>query len=118
MNMMNRAKELSAWIMPVLFGVVAILQALAVGELGIAAIWQWYKFKDYGGGGHIMMSAETAIWFVSLSAGSAIFGIWLGRKAEAALLRKKIIKAFCFIVVGSLITYLALALSPLNSWRP
>ena len=44
-------------------GVVAILQWAIVLERSVAAVWAWYKFVGYGGGGHISLGQTTPMVF-------------------------------------------------------
>lgn len=56
----------------------SLLQWAVVLERASAAIWAWYKFFGYGGGGHIVVGLTTQIIFVLASclvagAGYALF---------------------------------------------
>jgi hypothetical protein len=46
----------------------ALMQWLGVGERIHHAIWQWYKFADYGGGGHTTVGYSAVLLTFTLSA--------------------------------------------------
>jgi len=47
-----------------LVAAAALLQWAVVLERTSAAVWAWYKFFGYGGGGHIVVGRTTQIMFV------------------------------------------------------
>lgn len=61
----------------------AVLQWAVVLERTSAAIWSWYKFVGYGGGGHIVVGRTTQIIFLLGSCVLAAIGYALA-KAESS----------------------------------
>ena len=61
---MNNFCKLAA----VLLLMSAVVQWLGIGEKIYHALWQWYKFKDFGGGGHTTVSGTMAMATYTLSA--------------------------------------------------
>lgn len=108
--------NLTVWLATLLFLVAANFQCYLVVERIVAAGWAWYKFRDYGGGGHIMLSPETSVWFVLISIGLLFAGFGLCQGGSPW--RKKIIKFSQWLIFLDLIFYLLLSCSPLNRWRP
>lgn len=53
---------------------VAILQWAVVLERACAAVWAWYKFVGYGGGGHIVVGWMTQVVFLLGSIALATIG--------------------------------------------
>jgi hypothetical protein len=60
----------------------AALQWAVVTERIWAAIWAWYKFAGFGGGGHIVVGRTTQMVFFLGSTALAVVGYLLS-KAEA-----------------------------------
>ena len=50
-----------------------VIQWSMVGERLYAAAWHWYKFKNYGGGGQIIVGRYTQMMFYVLTV--ALIGI-------------------------------------------
>ena len=59
--------SLILWPVAAVFVASALYQLWAVVDIVGNAIWQWYKFAGYGGGGHITLSWGAAMWFYGLS---------------------------------------------------
>jgi hypothetical protein len=60
---------------------VAILEWTVVIDRVCAAVWAWYKFVGFGGGGHVVVGRKTQMVFYILSIVLAIGGYLLS-KAE------------------------------------
>lgn len=103
------------WFATLLLTAASLFQCYLVIDRIIAAVWAWYKFKDYGGGGHIMLSLETTSWFIFISFLIWIVGFEIGKRGS--ILSNKIAKAARWLIVVNLISFLTLAFSPLNQWR-
>lgn len=52
----------------------AVLQWLVVLERATAAVWAWYEFVGYGGGGHIVVGHTIQAVFLVASAVVAVIG--------------------------------------------
>ena len=61
----------------------AVLQWAIVLERASAAVWAWYKFVGYGGGGHIVVGRMTQVLFLLGSVALAGTGCALS-KAESS----------------------------------
>jgi hypothetical protein len=57
----------------------AVLQWAVVLQRTWAAVWAWYKFFGYGGGGHIVVGRTTQIMFLLGSGVLAAVGYALSR---------------------------------------
>jgi hypothetical protein len=64
-----------------LIAAVAILEWTVVINRVWAAVWAWYKFVGYGGGGHVVVGRNTQMVFYILSTALASLGYLLS-KAE------------------------------------
>lgn len=67
----------------VLVDLAAVLQWIVVIERVWAAMWAWYKYAGYGGGGHIVVGATTQTVFVLGAGGLAVLGFFLARTESA-----------------------------------
>ena len=105
----------NSWPIILLFVFLTAIHCFLVFDRIVAAGWAWYKFKDHGGNGYIMLSQETAVWFVAFSIGIIIAGFGIGRGRLA--LKEKVIKAAQWLMLSNIVFYLFLAFSPLNQWR-
>jgi hypothetical protein len=61
--------------------IVAVLEWSVVLDRVCAALWAWYKFVGYGGGGHVVVGRNTQEAFFLLSVLLATVGYFLS-KAE------------------------------------
>jgi hypothetical protein len=96
---------------------VALYHNYAVAERIAAAIWQWYKFKDYGGGGHVTLSRQTAIEFYCLSSMFILISIACARMmVRQSNCSKWIAWLPVFLFTAGVFAYTLLAFSPFNSW--
>ena len=71
-----------------LIGVVviaAVLQWTVVLERSWAAVWAWYKFAGYGGGGHIVVGRPIQLVFLLGSCALACIGYALSRAELTAV---------------------------------
>jgi hypothetical protein len=69
-------------------GVVVIAAALhwsVVLERSWVAVWVWYKFTDYGGGGHIVVGRPGQVVFLLGSCVFACIGYALSRAKSTAV---------------------------------
>lgn len=99
--------------------VFSVVSLLAVSERVIAAIWQWYKFFGYETAGVITLSKRTGAGFVIASMAAILACVIVKRLSERkALIGVRLSKWALFISCASLAMYCAIALSPLNAWRP
>ena len=75
------AKELESFrrFLIAVVAAAALLQWAIVLERTSAAVWAWYKFFGFGGGGHITVGRTTQIIFVSGSCLVAAVGYALFR---------------------------------------
>jgi hypothetical protein len=99
---------------------LAVVSLLAVAERTFSAFWQWYKFFGYEAAGVITLSKRTGIGFVVASASVMLACIFVGRVSDTrgALASARLSKWALLIFCMSLALYCAIALSPLNVWRP
>ena len=65
--------------------VASVLQWVVVLERAWAAVWAWYKFAGYGGGGRIDVGATTQALFLGGSATVAFvaYAVWKAERADA-----------------------------------
>jgi hypothetical protein len=61
----------------VLVVIAAILQWIVVLERVYAAVWAWYKYAGYGGGGHIVVGFPAQAVLFSGAGGLAVLGYFL-----------------------------------------
>lgn len=100
--------------------VLSIVSLLLVLERAATALWQNYKFFGYETAGVVTLSMRTGGSFIVVSVlliGACLLVKTLSdtRKAlECARLSKWALLTLC----TSVVIYSALALSPLNAWRP
>src|SRR5258706_130517 len=59
----NKFERLRRFLIAIV-AVAAVLQWAVVLERLLAAVWAWYKFVGYGGGGHIVVSQRTQAVFL------------------------------------------------------
>ena len=98
---------------------VAIVQWVVIFDRTGAAVWDWYKFSGYGGGGHITVGKNSQTIFYVLSAVAAAAGIVLARNWDTdgdQLLRRAMRIGAWALVVG-LSFWTAILASPLASFR-
>lgn len=108
-----------------LFGTLLILiAALAQWSLLLertwAAIWAWYKFYGYGGGGHITVGKNTQILFYILSIILALVGLMLSHQSNnyiASRVRKKLIRLGSFALVLGTLFWTVILMSPFVMFR-
>jgi hypothetical protein len=95
---------------------VTLGMAVVVGERVVAALWQWFKFRDTSGDGHITLSLHTGLFFVAVWSITVLLAVALGRMEGAVGPRTRLSMGLmgALGLVGA--AYAALALSPLNRW--
>ncbi|HVK52826.1 MAG TPA: hypothetical protein VM469_13930 [Pseudoxanthomonas sp.] len=98
----------------------ACMTLAAVVERVLAALWQWYKFSGYGGGGAISLSQSTAVVFLVLVGMMIGAAFWLRRQGArvGATLMSRLSTAALWVFCVAVVLYAVVALSPLNAWRP
>ena len=100
--------------------VLSMTSLLAVAERVVSAVWQKYMFFGYETVGVITLSIQTGIVFISASLILIGASLWAKKSSEArnattcARLSTWALLTSCV----SVMIYCAVALSPLNSWRP
>ena len=97
----------------------AALASILVLERLSAALWQWYKFED-SGGGHITLSQSTAtlaiVCLAVLAAASLVLWRIAGIHAARGPAARSSIAAA--LAVGCAAAYWGLGASALYEWRP
>ena len=100
--------------------VAAVLQWTVVLERTWAALWAWYKFWGYGGGGHIAVGVVTQGVFFLGSAALAALGYALCRaesKGGGSRLWHSVSKFGWMSITACTLLWLALLLSPLATFH-
>ena len=97
----------------------AVVLSLPVVERLSAAAWQWYKFSDYPGAGHIDLSLNTGVVFSCVLAVVFFVAFVLNRVARlrAANSALKWSRRAMYVVLAVAISYWLLGVSNLNVWR-
>ena len=67
----------------VVVAIAAVSQWVLVVERAAAAVWAYYKYAGYGGGGHIAVGAPTQTVFFLGAGGLAVLGYYLARIESA-----------------------------------
>jgi hypothetical protein len=99
---------------------VAILEWTVVVDRASAAVWAWYKFVGYGGGGRVVVGRNTQMVFFLLSTVLAILGYLLS-KAEfggGSKVWSGIAQFGCLAIVVCAIFWGAFLVSPLVTFQP
>jgi len=99
---------------------VAILEWSVVIDRVCAAVWAWYKFVGYGGGGHVVVGRNTQVAFFLLSAVLAIVGYLLS-KAEmgsASKVWSSVAQIGWLAIVVCVIFWNAFLATPLVTFHP
>jgi hypothetical protein len=98
----------------------AVLQWSVVLDRTVAAVWAWYKFVGYGGGGHIVVGRTTQIMFLLGSALLAVVAYAVSRaessEGSSALWRGLSRFGWTSITVCTLL-WIALLVSPLAAFQ-
>jgi hypothetical protein len=98
----------------------AVLQWSIVLERSWAAAWAWYKFVDYGGGGHIVVGRMPQIMFVIGSIAIASIGHALFKaessKGGSVFWRRLAQFGWSAVSICALV-WVALLLSPLVTFQ-
>jgi hypothetical protein len=68
----------------------AIIQWYGIGERTYDAWWMWYKFKDYGGGGHTTVSMEMTVETYVLSLFLIASGLLVRFYCQLSLISRRI----------------------------
>jgi len=100
--------------------VVSAFSCILVLERLSAALWQWYKFRDFGGGGHITLSQSTAALACACLAVliAASLLVWRVARSDSAIRPAARSLLAAALALGCAAAYLGLGVSPLNDWRP
>ena len=116
------SKGAKAWPIRFLIMIVAAAAALqwaVVAERVWAAVWAWYKFTGYGGGGHIVVGRTTQIAFSCGSVALAVVGYWLSKSTldhTSVIWRGAAQFSWVSIIVCTVLWW-AVLLSPLLAFR-
>lgn len=100
--------------------VLSVMLLLAVAERVASALWQWFKFLGYETAGVITLSLRTGVGFVVVSVLLILACVSVRKLSETrkAMVSARLSKWALLISCISLVVYCAVALSPLNAWRP
>jgi len=60
--------------------IVAVIQIYGIGEKLQHALWQWYKFKDFSGGGYTTVSMHMFVVTTVVSVISVCVANWVARQ--------------------------------------
>ncbi len=105
-------------VLAVALAALAIAQWAVVLERTLAALWQFFKFASYGGGGHIDVGRTTQIVFLigSVLVGSVAGVLWRGMGDEDSKPWKRLALLSCLSVAGCTVLWAILLASPLVTW--
>jgi hypothetical protein len=111
--------KIVVWVAAIMLLATALYQNYLVAHRVTGALWQWYKFKDYGRGGHITLSRGTSLWFYILSASLFLCSAALAysyRKGNRPL--RRVLTSSSLLFALGLLIYFLLASGHLSVWRP
>jgi hypothetical protein len=94
----------------------AILQWVGIGERIQHALWQWFKFKDYSGGGYTTVSSTSFIVVSGLTAILVVIAIVLTRSNTSKFANVVVKISLASFITGISCLYI-LVLSPLGEVR-
>lgn len=103
-----------------LIATVALLQWAVVLERACAAVWAWYKFFGYSGGGHIVVARTTQVVFLFGSAVLIAVGYSLFRaesKVGGSGLWRGISRFGWLSITACTLIWIVLLLSPLVTFQ-
>ncbi len=96
----------------------ALIQVVIVGERILAAGWQWYAFRE-SGGGYIMLGWTMAKVFYGLSLPLLVLSALYAKSVPSSSPTWTALKWLpASLFTAGTIAYTALAWGPLNQWRP
>lgn len=110
-----------ARIVGIMVGAIAALcQWSVLLERFSSAIWGWYKFWGYGGGGQITVAKSTQVFFYVLSGVLCFVSICLSRGNAGIAYEKPLsmVAKYSAIALGcGILFWTCVLLSPLAVWR-
>ena len=108
----------------IIFVVVAIFAAMfqwsILLERLIAAIWGWYKFQGYGGGGQITVAKSTQVMFYLFSSVLLLASVLLSRRTVDDVHEQWVVRAARFVsysFAAGIVFWSLMLASPLVVWR-
>ena len=119
-NIMIKINQTTKIVAIIIVTIATIVQWIILVERSWAAVWGWYKFQGYGGGGQITVGKSSQLLFYLLSITVAAVALILSGREDnnkTARICKKIARiALTGLVVGMIYWTIMLA-SPLVSFR-
>ena len=102
--------------------IFALLQWLVILERGVAALWAWYQFHGYSGGGAITVGVRSQFTFYILIMVIAALGFWSSHSVsdnnhDRSRFLNRATRVATVAVVAGMILWTGLLLSPLASFR-
>lgn len=99
---------------------VAVLEWTVVIDRVCAAVWAWYKFVGYGGGGHIVVGRNTQMMFYSLSTVLAIVGSLVSKAelGDSSNVWKGVAQFGWLAIVVCAVLWSIFLLTPLVTFQP
>ena len=98
----------------------AMLQWIILLERLIAAIWGWYKFHGYGGGGQITVAKSTQVVFYLISSVLLLASVLLSRRTANDVNEQWLTRAARFVsysFAAGIVFWSLMLVSPLVVWR-
>ena len=115
---MTKLSVLKAIVAPPVI-IFALLQWLIIVERGVAALWAWYQFHGYGGGGTITVGVRSQVAFYFLTVVIAALGFWSSsdnNRDRSGFLNRASRVATIAVITGMFL-WTGLLLSPVVSFR-
>ena len=95
-----------------------VVQWIVVLDRIREAVWGWYKFKGYGGGGELTVSAAAQLEFFVASAVLLGAALWMAREARDCRRQVYLLaRATMWLLLIAVIVWAAVLGSPLVTWR-
>lgn len=97
----------------ILLLVAAVVQWLGIGERIYHALWQWYKFKDFGSVGYTTVSYTMVLVTYAMSALLIVAGLFLAKYRDGTFINLACKVSTASLTIGVLSLSLLL-LSPIG----
>jgi hypothetical protein len=117
----TKSSVLKAIVAPTVI-IFALLQWLIILERSVAALWAWYQFHGYGGGGTITLGVRSQVTFYFLTVVISALGFWFSwtvsdnNRDRSGFLNRAAGVAAVAMIAGMFL-WSGLLLSPLVSFR-
>jgi len=108
------------WTGLIVVGLAGLLQWSVLLDRLAEAIWGWYKFREYGGGGELTVSVTAQVQFFVGSTFLAMLALLLAKKGSDKQrdTLSRIASCVFVAVVAGMVLWGAVLTSPLTTWRP